>query len=404
MSDKIKVVELFAGVGGFSLALKKSKGNYEVIFSNQWEPSTKNQFAFNALNKNFKKHILSNEDIQFAKEKLPNDFDLLVGGFPCQDYSVATTNSKGIEGKKGVLWWEISWILEKHKPNFVFLENVDRLLKSPSNKRGRDFAIILKDLDEKGYNVEWMNINAGDYGYVQRRRRVFILAWRKEKLNIQKELNISDSFDKGIFRKGFKVEKFILEKEIDLNIFSDKVDVTENYNYGKFLNFGVMIDGKIISGDFVPLFKGKQKILKDILEDKVDDSYFLTDEQIQKISILKDRKRMPRTKPNGEKYFYSEGKMSLLENINMPSRTMLTSEGTINRASHFVEDINSKGIKGIRRITPLEAERINGFTDNWTSGVMTERQRYFCMGNALVVPLVAKIGDCLSEKIIEGKK
>ena len=88
------------------------------------------------------------------------DHDLLVGGFPCQDYSVATTlkNSKGLIGKKGVLWWAIHRILEEKgskRPKYLFLENVDRLLKSPASQRGRDFAVMLKSLNDLGYAVEW---------------------------------------------------------------------------------------------------------------------------------------------------------------------------------------------------------------------------------------------------------
>src|SRR6185436_11149332 len=111
------------------------------------------------------------------------DFDMLVGGFPCQDYSVARTLSqaKGLEGKKGVLWWQIHRILKekKTKPNLLLLENVDRLLKSPVKQRGRDFAVMLKSLSDLGYIVEWRVINAADYGMPQRRRRVFIFGYRK---------------------------------------------------------------------------------------------------------------------------------------------------------------------------------------------------------------------------------
>src|SRR5690606_10861709 len=114
-----------------------------------------------------------NVDISKIATKQIPDHDLLVGGFPCQDYSVATTlnNSKGLTGKKGVLWWNIHKILQekKNRPRYLLFENVDRLLKSPSSQRGRDFAIMLKGLDDLGYCVEWRVINAADYGMPQRR-------------------------------------------------------------------------------------------------------------------------------------------------------------------------------------------------------------------------------------------
>ena len=155
---KLKVLELFAGVGGFRLGLEKDK-NYSVVWSNQWEPSTKMQHASLVYEARFGPDKHTNIDIaEVEVSKIP-DADILVGGFPCQDYSVATTlqNSKGLIGKKGVLWWSIHKILseKKNPPKYLFLENVDRLLKSPANQRGRDFAIILKSLDELGYAVEW---------------------------------------------------------------------------------------------------------------------------------------------------------------------------------------------------------------------------------------------------------
>ena len=180
----MKVAELFAGVGGFRLGLEKS--NYEIVWSNQWEPSTKMQHASMVYEERFGKENHSNEDINEVVtrnvEEIP-DHDLLVGGFPCQDYSVATTlhNSKGLKGKKGVLWWSIHQILEnkKNKPKYLFLENVDRLLKSPAKQRGRDFAVMLQSLNDLGYAVEWRVINAAEYGMPQRRRRVFFIGYHK---------------------------------------------------------------------------------------------------------------------------------------------------------------------------------------------------------------------------------
>jgi DNA-cytosine methyltransferase len=169
------VAELFAGVGGFRLGL--AKAGWKTTFSNQWEPSTKTQHASNVYTARFGEEGHSNEDIAKV-QSLPRNVDLLVGGFPCQDYSVAKTlnTAKGLEGKKGVLWWEILRLVEQQKPRFVFLENVDRLLKSPSTQRGRDFAVMLKTLGDAGYLVEWRVVNAAEYGFPQRRVRVFIVA------------------------------------------------------------------------------------------------------------------------------------------------------------------------------------------------------------------------------------
>ena len=163
--QQLKVCELFAGVGGFRLGLERTN-RFEVVWSNQWEPSTKMQHASLVYEARFGKENHCNANIETVKTEEIPDHDMLVGGFPCQDYSVATSlkNSKGLIGKKGVLWWSIHRILseKKNKPNYLFLENVDRLLKSPSTQRGRDFAVMLRSLSDLGYAVEWRVINAAE--------------------------------------------------------------------------------------------------------------------------------------------------------------------------------------------------------------------------------------------------
>ena len=140
----IKIVELFAGVGGFRIGFERASTRFKTVWNNQWEPSTKRQDASIIYTHRFGSEGHSNEDISIVSAKEIPESDLLCAGFPCQDYSVATTliNSKGIEGKKGVLWWEIHRILQdkgEKAPKYLFLENVDRLISSPAKQRGRDF-------------------------------------------------------------------------------------------------------------------------------------------------------------------------------------------------------------------------------------------------------------------------
>ncbi|HPK29149.1 MAG TPA: DNA (cytosine-5-)-methyltransferase, partial [Bacilli bacterium] len=187
------VVELFAGVGGFRVGLNNITAidetgkaiehkTFDFVWANQWEPSTKAQHAFDCYNLRFpSKTENSNVDIsKVDKNTIPNH-TLLCGGFPCQDYSVARSLSgaQGIEGKKGVLWWQINDILTVKRPPFVLLENVDRLIKSPAKQRGRDLGVMLRCFYDLGYALEWRVINAADYGHPQRRRRVFIFAYHQ---------------------------------------------------------------------------------------------------------------------------------------------------------------------------------------------------------------------------------
>lgn len=407
------VVELFAGVGGFRCGLNKvelkndkvkENGNWKFVWANQWEPSTKTQDAFDCYSKRFGSEDVSNVDIfEVNKKEIPNH-TLLVGGFPCQDYSVAQTlsNSKGIEGKKGVLWWAIADVLKTKKPPFVFLENVDRLLLSPASQRGRDFGIILRSFYDNGYAVEWRVINAGEYGFQQKRRRTYIIAYHKT-TNYYKEMkkiNMKDIvLTNGIFAKQFPTKSEILDSNMtNISNYKDLVDISDNFK-NQFYNSGVMFNGEVftakLESDCNEVFA-----LRKIREIKdVDEKYFLSEDKIEKFRYLKGYKRIPRIKPNGETYMYSEGAMSFPDNLDLPARTMLTSESGVSRTTHVIEDYKTNKL---RLLTPLECERINGFPDTWTNTGMTDKKRYFMMGNALVVGVVEKIGVEL-EKIIENE-
>lgn len=410
---KKTVVELFAGVGGFRCGLNRvelknnkvyEKGNWDFLWANQWEPSTKTQDAFDCYIKRFGNENASNIDIFDVDKKIIPDHTLLVGGFPCQDYSVAQTlsSSKGIEGKKGVLWWAIDDILKTKKPPFVLLENVDRLLISPAKQRGRDFGIILRSFLDRGYAVEWRVINAGDYGFPQRRRRVFIFAYHKS-TNYYRQMNKTNLEDivskKGLFIKQFPIKEEKVEYnsfDISKKIYETLLDVSNKFKE-QFYNAGVMIKGKVYT---VKTEAECSKItpLKDIIQkEEVNKKFFLNKEQLKKFKYLKGSKKIPRVKPNGDEYYYSEGAMSFPDNLNLPARTMLTSEGGVSRTTHVIEDYITKEI---RLLTPIECERINGFPDNWTNTGMTDKKRNFMMGNALVVGIVEKIGKEI-ENIIE---
>ena len=422
MENKIKVAELFAGVGGFRLGLegwnnKSASSNYksdfespyEVVWSNQWEPSTKVQHASMVYEHRFGKNGHSNQDIAMVDVSEIPDHDLLVGGFPCQDYSVATTlkNSKGLIGKKGVLWWSIHKILseKENKPKYIFLENVDRLLISPSGQRGRDFAIILKSLNDLDYAVEWRVVNAAEYGMPQRRRRIFILAYSQNSTiyNEIKETNSSDWLLKdGTLANAFPVQSdnILFPNEFKLN--GDIVEISENFNKngktGMFENTGIMIDGVVTTIKTKPSYEDKFTILKDIIQNgEVIEEFYIKDEELDKWFYLKGAKKEMRKNAQGFEYNYSEGGMIFPDPLDKPSRTIITGEGG-KSASRFKHVI--KTAKGYRRLSPVELERLNMFPDNHTKfeGV-TDTKRAFFMGNALVVGVIEKIGVALTQKI-----
>lgn len=391
------ICELFAGVGGFRLGLEKASKEWITVWANQWEPSQKAQHAYNCYCKHFgTSDNYVNEDISLVDKSIIPDHNLLVGGFPCQDYSVARTGAKGINGKKGVLWWEIRDILESKNPRFVLLENVDRLLKSPSNQRGRDFGIILACFNNLGYNVEWRVINAADYGFAQRRRRTFIFAYKNNtsyanyisKTTAQCVIN-----NVGFFAKTFPIEPTNALSTINLE-YNSIADISDKFKF-KFENSGFMSYGSITTCNVTPIYE-EATIIKKLIENNVDERFYLG-ENLEKWAYLKGSKKINRKSKDGHEYIFSEGPIAFPDSIDKPARTMLTSESSVNRSTHVIED---PGTKQLRLLTPLEAERIQGFDDNWTDTGMPEKFRYFCMGNALVVGVVERMGHTLN-KIFE---
>lgn len=391
---KKTIVELFAGVGGFRLGFEKASKDWKTIWANQWEPEKKNQYAFDCYKAHFANfggiNEFSNIDIGKVETKNIPSHSLLVGGFPCQDYSVAGTKSKGIIGKKGVLWWEIKRIIEAKRPPFVLLENVDRLIKSPAKQRGRDFAVMLACLNELGYGVEWRVINAEEYGLQQRRRRIFIFAFNKDTKYYQ---NYSNNLLNGFFSICFPISTFIGYKEVVLP--SDILEISDKFSF-MFENSGCMVDGVVKTAKVAADSKCSEKTvtLFDIMEEKADSEYFLTPELLEKFKYMKGSKREERITSNGFKYFFTEGAIPFPDILTRPARTMLTSESSNNRSTHIVAD---KATGSLRKLTPVECERINGFPDNWTNTGMPKKFRYFCMGNALVVDLITTMAKELNK-------
>ena len=404
----LKVVELFAGVGGFRLGLEKSA--FEVIWSNQWEPSTKKQHASMVYEARFGNKGHSNKDIALvAIDEIP-DHDLLCGGFPCQDYSVATTlnNSRGLKGKKGVLWWSIHRILEEKKnkrPKYLFLENVDRLLKSPGNQRGRDFAVMLQSLNELGYAIEWRVINAADYGMPQKRRRVFFLGYHKSS-QLYKKCKIIEKLDwildQGTIAHSFPIHQ--TEEFYKFKLEGDLVHITNNFNIkggsSPFMNTGIMVDGKVCTANTEADFEGRRILLGDILQKgRIEKEFLINKSDIHKWEYLKGSKKEERISKTGHHYNYSEGGMIFPDSLDSPSRTIITGEGGPS-ASRFKHVVKTKN--GLRRLTPLELERLNMFPDGHTKHPnVTNAKRAFFMGNALVVGIVDRIGRSLIAKLKE---
>ena len=396
------VAELFAGVGGFRIGL--ASAGWKTVFSNQWEPSTKAQHASDVYVANFGEEGHSNIDIAKVAD-IPN-VDLIVGGFPCQDYSVAKSlnSSKGLEGKKGVLWWEILRLVEKKKPKFLFLENVDRLLKSPSSQRGRDFAVMLKTLGDAGYLIEWRVVSASDYGFPQRRIRVFIVAKRTK---TYPKVPIEFVTREGVLARALPVSSSVND-QATLDLLDSADNISQHFNVGSnrspFMNSGVYFGGRAYTFKTAPIYRGKKQVLGDVIlpDSEVPSEYWVEPARLAEWKFLKGSKSIERThKGSGAKYNYAEGKMAFPDLLTNPSRTILTGEGG-KSPSRFKHIIQTK--KGFRRVTPLELERLSGFPDHWTAisrdgSQVSDVKRAFFIGNALVVGLITRVGKVLADEL-----
>ena len=415
------VIELFAGVGGFRVGLNDIKGfnpetgraiedgPWSFVWANQWEPSQKAQHAFDCYATRFGKKDSSNQDITLVNKKkdIP-PHTLLTGGFPCQDYSVAhpKNNEQGIEGKKGVLWWQINDILLAKKPKFVLLENVDRLLKAPSKQRGQAFGIILRCFCDAGYGIQWRVLNAAEYGHAQRRRRTFIFAFHKSTEYYKKfsslakrQPNEKTLLENIMFSEGFpckaKEGADVLKGNCGPKTFEDLVKVSSLFSF-PFSNSGYCLKYDIFTLDVVPEKDIKAKSLGECLDcDNVPE--FCYKANYEKFKYMKGAKKIARTSKNGHEYFFSEGPIAFPDRLDAPGRTMLTSEGTTNRSSHFIQDPKSGKF---RILTPVECERLDEFPDDWTNTGMPQKFRYFIAGNALVTGLIKTMGKTI-ESIVD---
>lgn len=416
------VCELFAGVGGFRIALARS--GLRTVYSNQWEPSTRAQHASDCYVHNFGPEGHTCLDINIAvgnhirgpRPSIPRT-DIICGGFPCQDYSVAKSlgSAHGIEGKKGVLWWDIHRLVEANRPRFVFLENVDRLLKSPARRRGRDFAVMLNTLGSLGYLVEWRVVNAADYGFPQRRIRVFIVATRTRRTRPMRAAEaLSTIRDAGVLARALPVSDEIADvNEVDLScppeVLSDEFGADGSPT--PFLNAGIFLGGTAFTAKVVTRGPDVRSVLGDVLvdDDLVPDQYWIPESRLAEWRFLKGAKTLERVhRGSGGKYKYSEGSMTFPDPLDRPSRTILTGEGgsSPSRFKHVI-----KTPRGMRRLLPIELERLSGFPDDWTRYLgdgreASDARRAFFIGNALVVGVVEMVGRVLADDLrrIRGLK
>jgi len=202
-----KFIDLFAGIGGFHLAMSKFRAN--CVFSSEWDP-----FAAKVYEENF--NIKPFGDITKISEKDIPKHDILCGGFPCQAFSISG-KQKGFDDTRGTLFFDISRIISFHNPKIVFLENVKNLEK---HDEGKTLTIILKTLKSLGYDVNYKILNASDYGLPQNRERIYFVCFRKD-LNINNKFIFPPPIKKYVSLNDFIEENPNVKiiKRTDINIY-----------------------------------------------------------------------------------------------------------------------------------------------------------------------------------------
>ena len=324
-------IELFAGVGGFRVGLEKA--GFRCKWFNQWEPNDDKQRAFSVYREHFKDVLRGDENkpIQDVNKASIPDASLLVGGFPCQDYSTLNAKRGGLAGDKGALWFSILDVLDAKRPPFCLFENVPAIR---TVNGGKDFEFVLRSLADRGYNFETAVLNSADFGLSQRRKRLFFFCWRN-----------------------------------DTRFFND-------YGWGFFA-------GLKRSAETVPL----RSILLPWLESRE-----IPADRIEKLKYWKGAKTIVRTRKDGSTYEYKEGGTPFPDDLDKPGRTITGQEALYRRATHVVQDLETGKL---RTLDPIETERMQGFSDNWTLG-LTDRWRFKCMGNAVSVNVIHAIGDAIA--------
>jgi len=344
----MKYFSMFSGIGGFELGIERATdGKWECIGYSEID-----KYSIQTYKKHFSNHKDYGNARNINPKELP-EFDLLCGGFPCQSFSIAGKR-KGFQDTRGTLFHEICRVVAEKKPRFLFLENVKGLLSADN---GRCFATIISSLDELGYNVEWQVLNSKNFGVPQNRERVFIIGHLRGKGGQQ------------VFPIGE----------------SPKMDNGEQEQIKMIQNSGKEIARIYDSNGLAPTLKGKTGGWQE-----------------PKIFAMRSYPRSGTKEIDGDRFQNIEiNKNGVSNSLTNIQKDNLVIQGALD--ANYFKGINT-GSKGgqihysraisdfgrIRRLTPTECERLQGFPDGWTEGV-SDTQRYKQCGNAVTVNVIEAI-------------
>jgi DNA (cytosine-5)-methyltransferase 1 len=204
-----KFIDLFAGIGGFRIALQNIGG--KCVYTSEWEKSAKKTYR-----ENFGEIPFGDITKENTKNYIPDKFDVLCAGFPCQAFSIAG-NRKGFADTRGTLFFDVEKIIEKHRPKVVFLENVKNLI---SHDKGKTFKTIIEVLEQKlGYKTYSSVLNSMTHANIpQNRERIFIVAFDPEQVQNHSDFKFPEKIEltksiHDILEKGKQEEKYYYSKD-----------------------------------------------------------------------------------------------------------------------------------------------------------------------------------------------
>lgn len=353
----MRFIELFCGIGGFRLGLEKANSkdssnsesrtpqHRECAFRCVWS-NDNDKYACQIYRKQFRE--VCEQDIRTVDPSTIPEHDLLTAGFPCQSFSIAGKRG-GFEDTRGTLFFEICRIARAKRTKYLLLENVKGLL---SHDNGDTFQTILRTLDELGYDCQWQVLNSKDFDVPQNRERVFII---------------------GHLRGQPRPQIFPIREP---NQESEQMDER---------------NGQVSPAIQARDWRGQGKQLDNLMIFR----YGVMGENNKR--WLEDGKEFSRNFPQGQRVYSDKGISAQLnaQAGGWGAKTGLYEIGCQrqNQGENIGLVLGSKheSIPQIRRLTPLECERLQGFPDNWTGGI-SDTQRYKCLGNAVTVNVIEVIG------------
>jgi len=437
-NGKIKYFSMFTGVGGFELGFENARGSTNL--QGGWNENSRGPQSLQSEGNNSSNETTGytcvgfSEIDKYANQLLANkfpevrnygdatkinaselpDFDMLCGGFPCQSFSIAGKR-RGFQDTRGTMFFHIARILEVKRPNLVFLENVKGLL---NHDKGQTFSVIIQTLEELGYNVQWMVLNSKFHGVPQNRERVFIIGSlrgqpRPEILPFRGSGEEIDGKVIGTLdTDGWEKRHESIRRVWDTEGTAPTIPTAQGG--------GVMTKIAIARGrPIMPYKTGERQLKYEIYEDTcptLSENCASGDQKnivVTKTAIpvltpdrLEKRQNGRRFKEDGDESFtltkqdiHGVAIMDLYNNKEHTDRTPALTE------PHHNSLRIGEG-KKIRRLTPTECERLQGFPDGWTSG-FSDTQRYKMMGNAVTTKVISAIANRLvvfSEKDDGGKE